>query len=90
MTLTLKSRKVGDITFIETEVLGAKVTLSKTLTELLKKEKKLAKEITTDARMILVATTKVNNGKTWTNLFLTVKKEAKPAEENGTDDDLPF
>lgn len=90
MKLQLKSRKAGDITFIETEILGAKVTLSKALTDKLKSEKKLKKELETDDSMRLIATTRATaGGKLWTNLFLTVKKDEKEAPA-ATEDDLPF
>ena len=91
MTLTLKSRKVGKLTFIETEILGATVTLSQKLTNQLKEEKALKQQIETDDRMILVATNKISNGKTFTNLYLTLKKSAE--EKTGseeTSDELPF
>lgn len=89
MKLTLKSRKAGDVLFIETEVLGAKVTLSKTLVKKLQDDGKLHREIETTDDMILIATTKTTNGKTWTNFYLTLKKQ-KDAPAPVSDDDLPF
>lgn len=89
MKLTLKSRKQGNLTFIETEVLGAKVTLSKALVDALKKEGKLKQEIETDDRMILAPTAKLNNGKTWVNLYLTLRKDRyEPLADSFGD--LPF
>lgn len=91
MKLTLKSRKAGKVTFIDTEVLGAKVTLSKTLVQKLKDAGKLKQEIETTDDMILVATTKTTNGKTWTNFYLTVKKQTEaPEDEPAPEDELPF
>lgn len=89
MKITLEKRQHNGITFLETEILGAKVTISKALTDDLKQSGKLKKEIETDDRMVLVATTKEGKGgKVWANLFLTLKKN-KPAE-NTTEDDIPF
>ena len=89
MKLTLKSRKQGNLAFIETEVLGAKVTLSKALVDVLKKEGKLKQEIETDDRMILAPIAKLNNGKTWVNLYLTLRKD-KAEQADDAIGDLPF
>ena len=95
MTITLEKKQHNGITFLETEILGAKVTISKALTDHLKQTGKLKKQIETTDDMVLVATTKEGKGgKVWANLFLTIRKFKSPNEPNfeevKTDDDLPF
>lgn len=91
MKLKLSKRISNGITFVEADVLGAKITLSKKLVQLLKDEKKLDKsaEIETDDRMILIASAKEskNGGKPWANMYLTLRADKK---EETADDDLPF
>lgn len=90
MKLTLKKEQHNESTFITTEILGAKVTLSKALTQKLKDTGRLKKEIETDDSMILVTTTKDGkNGKVWANLYLTVKKD-KDATIGDAESDLLF
>ena len=90
MKITLEKEQHNDTTFLTTEILGAKVTISKALTNRLKETGKLKKQIETDDSMVLIATTKEGKGgKVWANLYLTLKKD-KPAAELDTDVDLPF
>lgn len=91
MKLKLTSRKVKDLKFVETEILGAKVTLSKALVEHLKEKGLLTAEAvleTTDDMVLIASAKEGKNGKPWANLYLTLKKrEEIPAPG---DDDLPF
>lgn len=91
MKLSITKRQQGKYTFYETEVLGAKVTLSKALTDDLSANGLLKRTVETTDRMTLCATSKTaSNGKVYTNLFLTLKKGEKPASKSETDDDIPF
>lgn len=94
MKITLEKKQHNGFAFLETEIMGAKVTISKALTDHLKETGKLKKVIETDDSMVLVATTKEGKGgKVWANLFLTLRKFKSPEpkfEEVHTDDDLPF
>ncbi len=90
MKITLEKKQHNGITFLETEILGAKVGISKALTDALKASGKLAKTIETDDSMVLIATTKAGKGgKVWANIYLTLKKD-KPAKPDTVADGLPF
>lgn len=89
MKITLEKEQHNDTTFLTAEILGAKVTISKALTEHLKETGKLKKQIETTDDMVLVATTKEGKGgKVWANLYLTLRKGQPKSEES--EDDLPF
>lgn len=91
MKITLEKKQHNGITFLETEILGAKVGISKALTDALKASGKLAKTIETDDSMVLIATTKEGKGgKVWANLYLTLKKDKPTAKPDTVDDGLPF
>ena len=97
MKLQIEARQISNGFIYEAKLLGSKLTLSRALVEHLKASGKLKKEIDADPSWIITAQAKERNGRTYTNLYLTMPKpktdtstSAPTSEELKTDDDLPL
>ena len=95
MKLQIEARQIANGFIYEAKLLGSKLTLSRALVEHLKASGKLKKEIDADPSWIITAQAKERNGRTYTNLYLTMPKPKTdaPAPTPATApaaDDLPF